>query len=183
MCKMRSEAVSNEQDLHLAAFVNALAQQDRPIRGRKALHKLMYLAQIQGWPATFDYRLHLFGPYSDDLAGALMRLEAAGAIRIDLDNSIAPNPQLEQMAANVNLSAQARDALERVAHDLRDDDPRSLELLATVAYMAAAERRLHRHATNHQVLRRVQRYKGPKYSLGEIEAALRRLRDLRYPVG
>lgn len=183
MCKMRPEAVSNEQDLHLAAFVNALAQQGRPIRGRKALHKLVYLAQMQGWPATFNYRLHLFGPYSDDLAGALTRLEAAGAIRIDLDNSIVANAQLEQLAAGLNLTAEAGEALERVARDLGDDDPRTLELLATVAYMAAAERHLHRHATHHQVLRRVQRYKGPKYSLGEIEAALHRLRDLRYPVG
>lgn len=177
---MRPQSVSNQQELHLAAFVNALTQQGLPIRGRKALHKLVYLAQIQGWPATFEYRLHLFGPYSDELAGALIGLEEAGAVRIELDNTIVANPQLERLALSAPMTQTAHEALSRVARDLRGDDPRTLELLATVAYMAAAEKRLHRQASQQQVLRRVQRYKGPKYSLGEIEAAFDRLRDLEY---
>lgn len=174
--------MSTDQELHLAAFVNGLASHGLPIRGRKALHKLVYLAQLQGWPETFDYRLHLFGPYSDELASALVGLEAAGAIRIDPDNTIEANPQLEQFAAGVALTSDAREALARVARDLGNDEPRVLELLATVAYMAASERRLHRHASQHQVLRRVQRYKGAKFSLAEIESAFERLGTLGEPV-
>jgi len=74
----------------------------------------------------------------------------------------------------------AHNAVARVAEDFAHDDPRTLELLATVLFMWNSELRLYRRATGYQVLRKVQRYKGPKFTSSEIDTALTRLRTEGY---
>ena len=177
-----TSVVKDVREEHLAAFVGLLASQGVAIRGRKALQKLFYFAQFQGWPQTVSYRLHLFGPYSDEVAAALDDLEARGAIVIDADRAIRPAP-LFRDAGSASLPEGALHAARRVAQQFRHDDPRTLELLATLQFVWTREQATYRRTTDHQVIRQVQRYKGAKFNLLEIEGALLRLKHEGYITG
>lgn len=171
--------VGNVEHDEIAAFIQTLASSGVPIRGRKALQKLLYFAQFQGWPRNADYRLHLFGPYSDEVAVALDRLEATGAIHVDTERVIRPVALL-QLAESPTLDQTALNAAKKVAAQFGRDDPRTLELLATLLFIWNREMSIYRRTTDYQLTRQVQKYKGPKFTLAEIESALHRLRDERY---
>lgn len=172
--------VRDVRDDELAAFIGLLASRGVAIRGRKALQKLLYFAQFQGWPQTASYRLHLFGPYSDEVAAALDGLEERGAIVIEADREIRTAGLLHAAATTEGLAPEARAAVDRVARQFGRDDPRTLELLATLLYVWQREVSMYRRTTDHQVIRQLQRYKGAKFPLPEIQRALDRLKREGY---
>lgn len=38
------------------------------IRGKKALQKLVYFLQVAGIPTGCSFRMHIYGPYSNEVA-------------------------------------------------------------------------------------------------------------------
>jgi uncharacterized protein YwgA len=167
-------------DVFLAAFVKLIGESHLAIAGRKAFQKLLYFAQIRGWPTEFDYRLHLFGPFSDDAATALDILEEEGVVRVDQSGEIKSGNHIDEVVGTIEVSPEAAEAITQVAADFRNEDSRSLELLATILFIWEAERRVHGQAVEYQVIRKVRKYKGEKFTAAEVEAGLGKLKELGY---
>lgn len=68
------------------ALILSVLHQSKEINGRKKFQKMVYLANSLGWNAFKDYRLHLFGPYSDGLYQEIVNLKEEGMIKEDISN-------------------------------------------------------------------------------------------------
>jgi uncharacterized protein len=167
-------------DASLAAFVKRLSDADVPIAGRKAFQKLLFFAQECGWPTSFDYRLHLYGPYSDEAATALDVLNEEGVLNVSAEGKITPGNLLDRVAETVEITDDARHAMDRVIEAFGQEEPRSLELLATLMFVWSAQRRIYGRAVDEQVVKKVQKYKGPKFSDAQIRQSLVRLKELGF---
>jgi uncharacterized protein YwgA len=169
-------------DASLAAFVKRLSDAHVPIAGRKAFQKLLFFAQECGWPTSFDYRLHLYGPYSDEAATALDVLSEEGVLNITAEGKISAGAHLNRLAETVEITDEAQIAMDRVIAAFGQEEPRSLELLATLMFVWNAQRRIYGNAVDEQVVKKVQKYKGPKYSDAQISESLGRLKELGFAI-
>jgi uncharacterized protein YwgA len=163
----------------VASLVTELQTRGVRVRGRKALQKLLLFSQDLGWPTQFQFRLHLFGPYSDEVDAVTDLLEADGVLHRTSQGDLETSEVGAPVAASFVPSTTSRRAAARVANLFRDDDPMTLELLATIKYMWDTEAIVARSVAPSTVVRRVARYKGKKFSEQQIRAGLQRLRRAR----
>jgi uncharacterized protein YwgA len=159
----------------LAAFVEELNTRGVRVRGKKALQKLLFFAQDLGWPTAFEYRLHFYGPYSNDADAITDLLEADNVLRRDAQGDIVPADAIESVGKAFVRSAAAKSAASEIAKLFGQDDPMTLELLATIKYMWDSEHVLYRRVSPTAVAKRVAKYKGPKFDEAQIRAGIRRL--------
>ena len=110
------------------------------------VQKLMYFMQEAGQPLRLNYVKHHYGPYANNLAHVLHRIEGYfvagyqdGGDQPDKELTIVPGAIEEAEAALAN-EPQTHDNFNRVA-DLVDgfETPYGLELLATVHWVATRE--------------------------------------------
>ena len=160
----------------VAALVTDLAAKGVPVRGRKAMQKLLFFAQDLGWPTTFSFRLHFFGPYSEQADAVVNLLEADNVIRRNVQGELVPSENAGAVSGALARTPQAKKAIGRLANLFGQDDPMTLELLATIKYMWDAEFFLYRRVTPATVVKRVSRYKGPKFSEQQIKNGVQRLK-------
>jgi len=113
------------------------------VEGRKRLQKTVYLLQVAGGDLDVDFILHLYGPYSHDLAylvdcmvGQELLVEQATGVQFNYRLSKGAKTELEQFeatpkgkAASKKLSAQ-KGLLAR----LLKTELLTLELASTVAF-------------------------------------------------
>lgn len=163
----------------LASFVQELQTRGVRVRGRKALQKLLLFGQDLGWPTTFEFRLHLYGPYSDEADAVTDLLEADQVLVRTAQGEIAATEIGEPVARAFQPTQQAKRAVGRLATLFKDDDPMTLELLATIKYIWDAEAVVSRKVAPTNVIRRVARYKGPKFNDQQIRDGVHRLKRAR----
>src|SRR5262249_52767683 len=128
---------------------------------------------------SFEFRLHLFGPYSDEADAITDLLEADHVIYRDGQGNIVPTEQGVPVASSFQPDAQARRAIARIAKLFANEEPMSLELLATIKFIWDSERVVSRTVAPASVIRRVARYKGPKFSEQQIRKGVKRLREAK----
>lgn len=165
-------------DIRLAAFLNQVLTAKESIPGRKAFQKLLYLAQALGYPSDYSFRLHLFGPYSEEAADELDILEEGGAVLESAAGAICKADYLGALAGTFPMPDDAKTAIDNTVAHFGHETPLQLELLATALFMWQADKRVQRHATDEGVGQRVQRYKGDKYTPEQIQQAIARLKEL-----
>lgn len=110
------------------------------------VQKLMYFMQEAGQPLRLNFVKHRYGPYANNLAHVLNRIEGHfvagyqdGGDRPGKELTIVPGA-IEEATAILEHEQQTHDKFNRVA-DLVDgfETPYGLELLATVHWVAARE--------------------------------------------
>lgn len=124
-----------------------LVQWAGTLKTRKGLQKLVYLLQAAGCPFQADYRLHHYGPYSDDVAaiaddlvrrGFLQEETVANAAGQQFNYSLTPKAEesLTKLEATPRgATSQAELAgFDSLARDLVRRDVRELELAATIVF-------------------------------------------------
>lgn len=166
------------RDAQLAAFLERVFDRLGPLPGRKAFQKLLFFAQSMGWPSDFSFRLHLFGPFSEEAADQLEILEEGGAVIEMPTGGIRAGGYLGSVSQRFVVSEDAEAALTSVLDAFGGDTPLELELLATALFMWQADKRVQTHATEEGVARKVQRYKGDKFTPQQVHTAITRLRQL-----
>lgn len=117
------------------------------LKTRKGMQKLVYLLQANGCPFDAGYRLHHFGPYSDDVAeiaddlvrrGFLQERAVANAAGKQFNYSLtakaaASIAELEATPRGASRHAELA-GFETLAQDLVRRDVRELELAATIVF-------------------------------------------------
>jgi uncharacterized protein YwgA len=164
-------------EVELASFLKEYFGHRPQIFGQKAFQKLLYLAQARGLRTDFDFRLHLFGPFSDQAASSLEVLEEGGAVRSEMGGTLRAGTHLDEVAHDFELNHEDRVAVEWTSAEFGADTPLELELLATVLFMVKAEQRVLGPVTEDSILRKVSRYKGPKFTEHQIRNAFQRLAE------
>ncbi len=138
---------------------------------KKKVQKIVYLLEEGSGYLGFDYKLHIYGPYSEDLDYTLCGLKASYALDIDYGHKGHILKCKNQVDVR-NIS----DSMERVFQNFGKKTPRQLELLTTALF---AERHIEDKSED-AIARSVKKIKGKKFSLTEIEAAINLLKETGY---
>ena len=126
-------------DYWLAKLISSVGKVD----SRKRLQKAVYLLQLAGCPLKCDYILHYYGPYSFDVAALVDCLDGADIIEETpkgnryevhiIDKGKAALKRFEKTLKGQSVLSQIQRFVP-LFEQLNAEDPRVLELAATVAY-------------------------------------------------
>lgn len=162
--------------MELEALIAYLADRTA-IRGKKALQKLVYFCREAGVPVYATYRLHIYGPYSNEVAEELGEAVAKEILRLDYDGfsftaGTSCRKYLDGHRRTIELH---REKIDRVLEKLGQFSPMALELYATVHFVATALNEAYGSVGEDGVVAEVYRAKGDKFSRSQIQAAYRDL--------
>ncbi len=146
--------------------------------GKTKIQKITYFLQESvGAPLEYRFRIHYFGPYSDDLDGVLSLAKALGLVDIN------PDPDgfgfhVTPGTADGGAWSQAQDIsefsngaeIDGAISALNSLDTHVLELSATIHFIAG----VHEEQSKDEVLRTVGEIK-PKFNRQTIESAYQTL--------
>lgn len=142
---------------------------DRQIVGNTRLQKEIWLLQRLGLPTDYSYRVHFYGPYSEDLHAETGFLQSIGVVEIEERQSPKHGtPYYITTARDVGTLPvdQLPEEVRSAIPVLEKTDPTVLELAAT--YDAFRDQ-----GDDHdEAVRRVRRKKGAKCDDGRLESAL-----------
>ncbi|MBC7348155.1 MAG: hypothetical protein H5U00_12055 [Clostridia bacterium] len=126
------------------------------IRGKKALQKLVYFCREAGVPVYATYRLHIYGPYSNEVAEEVAEAVDKEILRLDFDGVTftAGTSCSNYLDRHRQATEPYRESLHFIASALSE------------AYGAVGEER---------VVAEVYRAKGLKFSHAQIREAYRSL--------
>ncbi|RCX08904.1 hypothetical protein DFR58_14015 [Anaerobacterium chartisolvens] len=139
--------------------------------GKKTLQKMVFLIEQKGINLGYDYGLHFYGPYSGALDAAATFLSTDGVIEFDysgyshLMSIDEKNFAVEADGLSVEQVRQIDELIER----FKGQSPSELELLTTAIYA-------YDHLENkskESVISGVQKIKGQKYSIDQIQRSLK----------
>lgn len=147
------------------------------IRGKKALQKLVYFCAEVGVPIYTRYRMHIYGPYSHEVAEELNEAVMKDIILVADDGvtfsrGSSCDTYLKQHQQDIELY---REKIDDVLNTFRTFTPMKLELYATVHFIAASLWQAYGNVTEEQVVSEVLEAKGDKFSEMETRNAFRNL--------
>lgn len=144
----------------------------KDVRGKKALQKLVYFCSEAGVPMHARYRMYIYGPYSNEVAEELAEAITKEIVKA-YDNvprfskGVCCNKYLELYKHEIESNS---GKIDRVLEDFGDFSPLSLELYATVHFIASSIRQAYGKAGD-VVLDDVKKAKGEKFTRDQIKRA------------
>ena len=151
--------------------------------GKTKIQKITYFLQESvGVPLMYPFRMHYYGPYSDDLDGTLSLAQILGYIDIKPDSEgfgYHVTPSLGSVAERFDecdLSTDQIRAIERVTKILGNLETADLELYATIHFSGRSREGLPEGLPKDETLNTVERLK-PKFSKGTIDQAYQTLKQ------
>ena len=182
---MTGEIGKRDQYAFIAFLIKEAKTADQRL-GKKALQKKVHLIQeLGGVGAGYRFSFHIYGPYSEDLAGDLDLVAYGNGAKVSYnegDNyySITPGEETDRMIeAGQPFIDRNEAALENVLSVFGRRSAKELELVSTVAYL---RRYLPGGEFDDQdgIVARVKALK-PRYSDGEIRGAVAEVRGFLSP--
>lgn len=141
--------------------------------GKKILQKIVFLIEEKGIDLGYEYGLHFYGPYSGTLDLDTKFLHADGIINFDYSgySHLMGINEKDYEVNSDGLSSKQQEEIDKLLERFQGQSPSDLELLTTAIY-----------AYNHledkskkDIIGGVQKIKGSKYSIEQIEEALKEL--------
>jgi hypothetical protein len=170
----RAEVKKNER----FAIINYIVDSIRDLR-KTQIQKLVYFLQyIFGIPLDYGYKMHYFGPYSDELNSDLINMRSHGYINIDPDPEgygYHITPGTETLDSLEDLKKVYVKKIDTCLRELAEKDVKNLELLGAIHFVTNVA--LPRTNKGHEVIDKVRRLK-PSFSREEIENAYKQLEEL-----
>lgn len=162
--------------MKLEALIAYLADKT-VIRGKKALQKLVYFCTETGVPVYASFRMHIYGPYSNEVAEELGEAIAKEIIKLGYDGfSFAKGTACQEYIAKYHQDIDAyRAQIDKVLDAFGRYTPLALELYATVHFIATALQEAYGDVNEEVVIAEVYRAKGDKFTLSQIRQAYRDL--------
>jgi uncharacterized protein len=108
------------------------------IIGRTKLQKVAYLLELSGLGDGFQFEYRHYGPYSEDLAGAIQIADAFGLVRED-ERQAEWGGKYSIYTATERAGNRLQGARVSFAEAAAQIGPVELELAATAAYLSAVE--------------------------------------------
>ncbi|MDR1736468.1 MAG: DUF4065 domain-containing protein [Oscillospiraceae bacterium] len=154
--------MTNKMGKALLAIIQKIKNETGGNPGKKQLHKLVYLMQAKGISLGYEYGIHFYGPYSEELNNDLLRLCINGDVSfqikgqtheiepVDTDESVSVSPENEQV-------------IDSVIRQYKDTSPYDLELITTAHFVA-----VNLGSSENEILKGVKRIKGDKYPEAKI---------------
>ena len=157
----------------LAAII--AAHPGNKVIGRTRLQKSVKLLQRLGVPTDFSYKLHHYGPYSEDLQAEIRLLENLGFIKEEphTNSEHTPYYTLDANEGAIALITQPEfSRYNELVHIMSNQDPVILELAAT--YDTYKEM----GSNDQEAMERLRVKKGAKCNDGRAEKATELLKKL-----
>ncbi|HMM23054.1 MAG TPA: hypothetical protein PKA10_20285 [Selenomonadales bacterium] len=154
--------------------------------GKKALQKLIYLAQRKGANFGFPFAIHYYGPYSSSLDYALQSLIMQGAVELHqwgFSSLIQPTGlSIADLDSedDQQLSGDQLAIIKQVVDKFAPRTPKELELLTTTDFVAQERNKKGLEVTRETIVQEVKKIKGDKFSVREIEDAIDELGNSGY---
>lgn len=145
--------------------------------GKKMLQKLMYLIDRKDVNLGLNYSIHFYGPYSSKLDNTLHRLESYDMVRIDTNRST-HTIHLGDASIDGVLEQDIQEKVDFVLENFSTKTALELEAITTVDYVATML--LKGHATDEQVIEKVKRIKGSKFTSEYLQDSLEILKKFDY---
>lgn len=147
------------------------------IRGKKALQKLVYFCAEAGVPISANFHLHIYGPYSNEVAEELAEAVTKEIVKISPDGytfskGVSADKYIDGDRENIEAS---REKIQKVLDKFGGLSPSDLELYATVHFITIALREAYGQVTEEKVVREVYRAKGDKFGVQRIKSAYKDL--------
>ena len=165
------------------AFIERVVHNSGDI-GKTKIQKILYfLQESMGVPLKYRFRIHYFGPYSDEIDDALSFAKSLGRIDIQPDSG-GFGYHVTPAVTDTNESWQGYDLSEDSEVDIsagdidktievfREIDTPQIELYATIHFIGGPKSKL----SKNQTIETVKRIK-PKFTKDRIENAYQRLRQ------
>lgn len=137
---------------------------------KKTLQKMVFLIEAKHIDLGCNYGIHFYGPYSSDLDFAVRELCDEGVLEINytpLEHRI--NATKESLSIEYS-----NERVDGIIKEFAKDSPSELELLATALYVYLIDKK------TSEIVSRVKKIKGEKYSDQRINDAIQRLERTGY---
>lgn len=149
--------------------------------GKVKIQKILYFIQEAcGVNLGYDFAMHYYGPYSDELNSTLQEMKLAGILRFSLvlyasyygyDIKLGENARKE-----VELSPPIREKTDKIVSIFNKYDAKMMELLSSIHFVRSILMGRKESSDSESVLNEVQKLK-PKFSKGDIQEAYRQLQE------
>ncbi|SHM87749.1 hypothetical protein SAMN05660826_02227 [Caldanaerovirga acetigignens] len=158
--------------MKLEALIAYLADKT-VIRGKKALQKLVYFCTEIGVPVYASFRMHIYGPYSNEVAEELSEAITKEIIKLSYDGfSFTKGNTCQKYIDEHKQDIDAyRAKIDRVLDTFGKLSPLDLELYATVHFIATALQEAYGNVDEQKVIAEVYRAKGGKFTFSQIKQA------------
>jgi len=158
-------------------FLVALISQTKEIKGKKALQKLFYLGRALGAPVNYHFIMHMFGPFSYEVAAKYSDWEQKGIIKaeeketgIGFTYTTGNQAKLYSRLFGKRIEP-FREKVDKLASLFGDKEPFQLEVLATLHHLSRLLQQGEKSVTETQLLNVFKTEKGDKFSDEEIKDA------------
>jgi len=154
----------------LLAIIQKIKQESGHDPGKKQLQKMIYLIQAKGVDLGYEYGIHFYGPYSEELSQDLLSLCVNGYVDFRMEgqaHKIVPSNMLVETTAALGDS----EVIHFIISHYKDAPPYYLELITTTHFVAA---NLGNSET--EILAGVERIKGDKYPVPMIMDAIKHIK-------
>ena len=173
--------------MELKVFIpQLLEERNQPIYGRVQLQKIVYFCKALGADVSANYKLYIYGPYSQQVADTLqdcvvddILTEKNGEIwkGDEFDNFV----QFISARGNV-LSGTSKEIVRDVLNICAPLTTHQLEITATTFFINRQLKTLYGSNDKEQVIKHVTAAKGSRFSDAEIEEAYARVQDIFLPI-
>lgn len=145
--------------------------------GKTKMQKLVYFLKASGVPLPFDFDIHYYGPYSQELAEEMDWLEVLGLVDSARDGNVGvdyrPGDAMEEAMSRYREYLEKHSAaIRRTIEVFKDMSVRDLELHATVHFVRKSGGRTR---SVEETLDGVKSLKGDRFREDEIRGAIRYL--------
>jgi len=159
-----------------------LVAEKHGITGKKVFQKLCYfLQEAEGVALGARFRMHYYGPFSDDLDSQMADFVSQRVLGVvgssDGTLVITPGPEFSSALTG---EEPYREQVRQVVRNLGGEGGLTLEMLATVHYLAVLQEYTGSDSDKAALVERVQAWKGSKYQPAFIRRGIDDLAAMGY---
>jgi len=158
-------------------FLVALISQTKEIKGKKALQKLFYLGKALGAPINYHFIMHMFGPFSYEVAAKYSDWEQKGIIKeqkketgTGFTYTTGKRAKLYSRFFGKRIEP-FREKVDKLVYLFGGKEPFELEVLATLHHLSQLLQQGEKRVTKAALLKVFKAEKGKKFFNKEIEEA------------
>jgi len=162
-----------DHDLFLAALISRTGE----IKGKKALQKMFYFGKVLGGPINFHFIMHMFGPFSYEVAAKYSDWEQKGIIKaeeketgIGFTYTTGNQAKLYSRLFGKRIEL-FREKVDKLVYLFGGKEPFQLEVLATLHHLSQLLQQGEKRVTKTALLKVFKAEKGKKFFNKEIEEA------------
>lgn len=150
---------------------------DTIVPGKKMLQKLMYLIERQGVNLDLNYSIHFFGPYSSKLDEMIHTLESYDKLNIDTSGA---THIIKKGTTPIegHLNEKDQQKINFVLEHFSNKSAFDLEAITTLDYVA--NKMLKDSADEDEIISKVQKIKGSKFSADCLAESFQILKRFHY---